>query len=100
MSVFASNGLQFKVNSSNAWTVMCKEAPAIQTNVFIPNKIVNRAVTKIAHEAFYNDSMLEGLKIPETIERIGHHAFSNCYRLAEILMKPSEDEIRIRYHGK
>ncbi|MBR5496784.1 MAG: leucine-rich repeat protein, partial [Clostridia bacterium] len=91
MSIYTANDLQLKVNSNNAWTVMCRALPSKNTNIFIPEIIANRYITKIAHEAFKSDSFLEMIKIPKSVEKIGHMAFMECTHLKNVVIPNSFD---------
>lgn len=99
MSIYTADELQFKVNSNNAWTVMCRAVPSKTEKIFIPETIANRYVTAIAHKSFQKDTFLEMIKIPKSVEKIGHMAFMNCERLNSVIIPNSFNELRIRYQA-
>ncbi len=58
----------------------------------IPETIDGCRVTEIRDNAFYECSTLRNVKIPETVEKIGHHAFYAC-ALENIVIPDSVTEI-------
>jgi hypothetical protein len=80
--VITSKKLVFKENSTNGWTVMCRENGNKETMIHIPTTVFSEEfVTRIAHESFQGDVFLEEVKIPSTVEKIGHSAFEECHHL-------------------
>jgi hypothetical protein len=79
MSIYTADELQFKVNSNNAWTVMCRAVPSKTEKIFIPETIANRYVTAIAHKSFQKDTFLEMIKIPKTVVHISDSFFTYCH---------------------
>ena len=57
-------------------------------NLVIPETIkyrnVTYTITAIAPYAFYGESGIETIKLPETISSIGHYAFCGCINLTKI----------------
>ncbi len=50
----------------------------------IPKEIQGKMVSSIGNKCFDHHSLIEKIKLPDTIKTIGHHAFSGCRCLREI----------------
>lgn len=50
----------------------------------IPKEIQGKMVSSIGNKCFEHHSLIEKIKLPDTIKTIGHHAFSGCRSLREI----------------
>lgn len=97
MSIYTTNGLQLKPNKAQQWTVMCREQSCHDVEIDIPGQITGgRNITRIGHEAFQNDAWLMRLRIPPVVGKIGHHAFTGCHHLKNIMLSPTTNPILIR----
>ena len=50
-------------------------------NIIIPDKYKNLPVTKIESKAFYQNTNIESITIPQSIIEIGVDAFAECNKL-------------------
>lgn len=63
-------------------TVICRDA--FKQNKKITNVILPETIIKIGHHAFWNCENLSSINLPASIEIIEHRAFLDCKSLAEI----------------
>ena len=61
----------------------------------IPSQIVDKSVTVIGGDCFFNHREIEKVTIPDTVTRIGIQAFALCSGLKEIIIPDSVIEIGI-----
>lgn len=82
-SVFPSEGLEMTlVNNGTAYTV--KGLGTCQTrNIVIPSEYEGKPVTAIADRAF-NDSDIQSVTIPDSVQTIGKMAFEGCKSLTSV----------------
>ena len=83
---FSYEGMEFEVNSDGQ-SVTFNEYQGHPSAVSIPSTVTydkTYTVTAIKYSAFNNDSILEYVWIPDTVERIGSNAFSNCDNLTTV----------------
>lgn len=59
----------------------------------IPAVIEGSPVTEIRDNAFYKCASLKSVKLPETLEKMGHHCFFECTSLEEISIPDSTTDI-------
>ena len=64
-----------------------------QTQVVIPNELDGKTVTAIGDEAFFTQSRITSVELPETITEIGAGAFLNCVSLESIVLPDSVESI-------
>ena len=58
-------------------------------SVTIPSKINNKTVTTIGSNAFYGNSFINSVVIPDTVTRIEWRAFLNCINLSSVKLSDS-----------
>ncbi len=63
------------------------------SDVVIPSKIRNSKVTKINNKAFYNNTGLKSVTVPDSITKIGYQAFCGCTGLKSIKIGNGVKEI-------
>src|SRR5689334_14073826 len=61
----------------------------VSGNIVMPNTIVGLPVVAIGYRAFFLQSRLTGVVIPNTVSNIGSGAFGNCVALTNFLMPDS-----------
>ena len=59
----------------------------------IPDFIEGCPVTEVRDNAFYNCHSLKWVKLPDTVEKIGHHSFYACYELESVILPDGLEEI-------
>ena len=64
-----------------------------ETEVQIPAEIDGMSVTEIGEKAFYINSFLTAVNLPDSIVKIGKDAFNGCFNLAEVNLPDSVAEI-------
>ncbi len=64
------------------------------TKIIIPDNYAGLPVTEVAEKAFFENSTIISVEIPESIKKIGDKAFSKCELLEKFTM-PDEVEIGI-----
>lgn len=64
-----------------------------ETEVQIPAEIDGMSVTEIGEKAFYINSFLTAVNLPDSIVKIGKDAFNGCFNLAEVNLSDSVAEI-------
>ncbi|MDE5995666.1 MAG: leucine-rich repeat domain-containing protein, partial [Eubacterium sp.] len=87
ISVFAAvsetdNGIRYVENDDN--TVKIVDYAGTNENVIIPNTISGKKVTRIANNAFFNNSTVKTLSIPASVTEIDDMVFYNCSNLTTI----------------
>ena len=65
------------------------------TNITIPSKINGTFITKIASNAFENNTLIQSVTIPDSITEIGQSSFKNCTNLKEVIIGPDSSLISI-----
>lgn len=80
-----SSGLAFERTSLDEYTVVGK-GTCTDKDIVIPDTYEGRPVTKIAPRAFFEDTDITSIDIPESIIEVGERAFSECPELAEVLI--------------
>lgn len=75
------NGIKYEKTVSGMMVVKCI-TPA--KSIVIPNSINGVTVTRIGPAAFENQTMLESIDLPDTIEIIGTRAFAGCINLSSM----------------
>lgn len=61
----------------------------------IPSKINGKTVVGIANYAFYHESGIKAITIPDTVRYIGEHAFESCKGITSIVIPSSVTEIKV-----
>jgi len=64
-----------------------------KNSIKIPSSIGGYTVTGIAERTFYQQSQLETVTFPNTIEKIGDYAFAGCTGISEIILPDSLNSI-------
>lgn len=80
-----SEGLAFELTDLGEYTVVGK-GTCTDKDIVIPTEHEGRPVTKIAPRAFFADTDISSIDIPESILEVGERAFSECPELAEVLI--------------
>ena len=85
------NGMLFKsVNNGTEYQVInIGSATRITNEVEIPAVYRNKPVTSIGDAAFFNNSRITKVIIPDSVKTIGSRAFRNCVALEEIVIPDS-----------
>ena len=81
--ILDDNRVQLYHSKYAIYTLRNYEAPAITEQVVIPSEVDGYTVTSIGASAFRN-SLITGIQIPDTIERIEAQAFYGCPNLTDI----------------
>lgn len=85
---FEADGVRYHIHSLNANTVLVNGAAADAATVTVPAAVEHDGaiytVVGINHRAFYQNTVLEGLTLPEGIASVGDNAFTGCTNLAAI----------------
>lgn len=84
--------------SSYDYTIIDGEATIVgytgkPVYIDIPGFIEGCPVTEVRDNAFYNCNSLKWIKLPDTVERIGHHSFYACYELETVELPEGLEEI-------
>ena len=59
----------------------------------IPDFIEGCPVTEVRDNAFYNCHSLKWVRLPDTVQKIGHHSFYACYELETAVLPDGLEEI-------
>ena len=90
----------FKYYYKNDNTATLYGSTSGTSEIIIPEKIIvnneEYPVTEIAEYAFFNETNIEKVIMPDTITYIGVEAFSNCYNLIELTLSSSLKHIASR----
>ena len=78
------NGIYYTVTPSNTVTISDFVNSSSVTNIIIPAEIDGRPVTEIRDSAFYYNSYLKSVSVPNSIIKMGEYAFYNCNDLASV----------------
>ena len=62
-------------------------------DIIIPSKYNGLPVTSIGQNAFKNSSVLESVKIPSSIEKIGFKAFYGCNKLTKVVFEDGDGSL-------
>ena len=101
---FSQRNLQYSIDNEGSLVVGgssfvhdrydIKDHPTLQTLVIEPT-VEGRKVVGIAKQAFYNDSYLVSVSIPESVEYIGPGAFSACRNIKEFYISPDNPRYEV-----
>ena len=86
----ATGGMVYYEIDDAAQTVTITGCDTTVTAIEIPNSLEKLPVTKIAEQAFYNNTLnnphdsLISVKLPSTLTNIGKSAFYNCTNLSNV----------------
>ena len=84
-----SVGLAYSVNTGGGTCTITGTGTCIDSEISIPKEIDGYTVTAIAPYAFYNNSGIITVLIPEGVTSIGDKAFYNCSSLTSITIPDS-----------
>lgn len=87
--MITSSGLAYTLNNSGTEYAVSGIGTCTDTDVYIPRVYNGLPVTSIADFAFYNNSNLTSISIPNSITSIGMRAISNCDGLTSIIIPSS-----------
>ena len=76
------NGIRYTENGENAVKIV--DYVGTDANVTIPDTISGRKVTRIANNAFFNNTTVKSLSIPASVTEIDDMVFYACSNLATI----------------
>jgi len=84
--------------SSYDYTIIDGEATIVgytgkPVYIDIPGFIEGCPVTEVRDNAFYNCNSLKWIRLPDTVEKIGHHSFYACYELETAELPEGLEEI-------
>lgn len=79
-----TEGLAYKIASSNTYYTVIGIGTATDENIVIPSIYNGLPVKEIGTSAFYNCSSLRSVTIPNSITSIGNGAFEECTSLTNI----------------
>lgn len=88
-TIIYSVGLAYSINTGGGTCTITGTGTCIDSEIFIPKEIDGYAVTAIAPYAFYNNSGIITVFIPEGVTSIGDKAFYNCSSLTSITIPDS-----------
>lgn len=94
-----SVGLAYSVNTGGGTCTITGTGTCIDSEISIPKEIDGYTVTAIAPYAFYNNSGIITVLIPEGVTSIGDKAFYNCSSLTSIIIPDSVTSIGIGAFG-
>ena len=79
-------GLKYSVASDQTYASCTGIGTATDTNIMIADVYQNTPVTKVAGSAFYNNTSLISVVIPDSVTFIGGYAFYGCTNLTSIVI--------------
>ena len=92
---FMANGIKYDIISANEVSVASDNT--LSGNITIPSQVTYNSVlyqvTSIGEDAFYNDSGLTSVTIPNSVTSIGNYAFYYCSGLASVTIPNSVTSI-------
>ena len=62
-------------------------------NIVIPSEVCGHSVEMIAAMAFYENTNLESIVIPDTVKELGHRVFAHCTNLERAVIGNSVEII-------
>ena len=68
------------------------------TQVEIPKVIAGKTVTSIGENAFFENTILQKVEIPETVTKLQYQAFGSCTNLVEVIV-PKDGKLQIIGEG-
>ena len=75
---------EFSYQLYDSNSVMITGYNGSDTDIIIPEKIFNKTVIGISGNAFYGNTELTGVEIPDTVYKVGAKAFYNCTSLKSV----------------
>ncbi len=73
-----------KYSTINSTSLECAGVSTAQETVVIPAKVYGKSVTRIAQNAFLNDTTVKNITLPDSLTTIKDNAFSGCTSLESI----------------
>lgn len=83
----AKSDFTYTVSDDNKVTITGYTGTA--TAVGIPAAIEGKTVTTIGQRAFWNQTKITSVTIPNSVQTIGNNAFNNCYKLTSVTIPDS-----------
>lgn len=84
-----SYGLGYRIDPEAGICTVTSIGECTENNLVIPEQISGYRVTGIGESAFYYNSTLESVVIPDGVESIGEYAFGGCSKLRSITVPGS-----------
>ena len=95
----AENGFEYAVNKDGESVTLTKYSGS-DTEVIIPSELGGKPVTAIGNEAFWENTTITSVKIPEGVTSIGDSAFDGCSSLTEVTIPKSVTSIgEVAFYG-
>ena len=88
-----SEGLEFELLDDDTYAVT-GIGTCTDTEIVIPAMYDSKAVTQIGDSAFYNNTNIIRVKIPESVTTIGDFAFNRCWRLSDITVNENNSAFK------
>ena len=88
-----SQGLAYKANNDGKTCEITGLGSCEDETIVIPKKIDRYTVVGIAEKAFYENSAIASVTIPNTVRSIGESAFSKCTGLSNVIIPKSVTSI-------
>ena len=88
-TIIYSEGLAYSVNTGGETCTITGTGTCIDAEISIPEEIDGYTVTAIAPFAFYNNSGITAVLIPNGVTSIGDKAFYNCSSLTSVTIPDS-----------
>ncbi len=88
-----SQGLEYCANSDKTGYAVKGVGLCLDKDIKIPATHLDKPVTEIKYEAFYNETAITSVVLPDTVTTIEGEAFSNCTSLESINIPNGVTEI-------
>lgn len=90
---YAENADEFNYSLLEDGTISITGYTGSDTQVIIPDQIDGKTISKIGEGAFFSQTRIESIVLPDTIESIEDGAFVNCVSLTSFEMPDSVENI-------
>lgn len=89
-----SENLAYRLNAEQTGYILTGRGECVDSWISIPKEYNGKPVYEIGYKAFYNDTLLTGITIPNSINYVSSYVFYGCSSLTSIVIPDSVRSIR------
>ncbi len=92
LTLTAGTGTMQNYSTSYSSSAYYQYTPWYESRTFLKEIVIENGVTNIGNYAFYYNTNLECITIPDSVTAIGTNAFTNCTRLNTVYYGSTQDD--------